>query len=350
MENIPPSCVHESACQSAHMITFEIIVSPFHRVLKGGDFLGSMGGQGLQVWLRCFLEVEAMTIFVSTLQEKTEKLTTHAEDTKECCRHALMWHQLFVEVSFELKDQSWGFARDAHWGQGFQAPKEVSFAVKSFNMNAIQVRRIRWIAKFFKHFFYWPRPTSSWTTAMWPKGRRYDSQSVALTKMERFPNFHQFFFTSWCFLLVSVMLQRRAFEVQLWKVGRRMGAYASSIWHQNTSLVVSMFVCLFWSSCEGWLHMIIMLLIRRKRWNSFPPSQFLSCFFWVLLEDWSVPNFQSFEAANSFTAKDAALATATTATTTAGVEIFEPVWFDDASIPTLCDTSQARTFKDLTDG
>ena len=59
-----------------------------------------------------------------------------------------------------------------------------------------------------------------------------------------------------------------------------------------------------------------------------------------------MPNFRSFEAANSFTAKDAALAT----TATAGVEIFEPVWFDDASIPTLCDTSQARTFKDLTDG
>lgn len=32
-------------------------------------------------------------------QEKTQKLTTHAEDTK---------------------DQPWGFARDAHWGQGFQ--------------------------------------------------------------------------------------------------------------------------------------------------------------------------------------------------------------------------------------
>ena len=36
------------------------------------------------------LEVEAMTIVASTLQEKTEKLTTHAEDTKECWQHCSM--------------------------------------------------------------------------------------------------------------------------------------------------------------------------------------------------------------------------------------------------------------------
>jgi len=39
---------------------------------------------------------------------------------------------IFQRIHFYLKDQSWGFARDAHWGQGFQAPK-------SFNMDPIQV-------------------------------------------------------------------------------------------------------------------------------------------------------------------------------------------------------------------
>ena len=61
-----------------------------------------------------------------------------------------------------------------------------------------------------------------------------------------------------------------------------------------------------------------------------------------------LPNFQSSEVTkvtNSDTAKDAVLAAETTR-----LEIFEPVWFDDASLPTLCDTSQARRFKDLTEG
>lgn len=60
-----------------------------------------------------------------------------------------------------------------------------------------------------------------------------------------------------------------------------------------------------------------------------------------------MPNFQSSEVTkvtNSDTAKDAVLAAKTTC-----LEIFEPVWFDDASIPTLCDTPQARRFKDLTE-
>lgn len=53
------------------------------------------------------LEVEAMTIFASTLQEKTEKLTTHAEDTKECWQHCSMpWYGTNFSVNSFLFEGS----------------------------------------------------------------------------------------------------------------------------------------------------------------------------------------------------------------------------------------------------
>lgn len=122
------------------------------------------------------LEVEAMTIFASTLQEKTEKLTTHAEDTKECWQHCSMpWYGTNFSVNSFLV---------FIWRINPGASLVTLIGDKVFRRQNLStwIRFKFWIAKFFKHFGCWP---SSWTTAMSPKGRSYDSQSVALTQNSR---------------------------------------------------------------------------------------------------------------------------------------------------------------------
>ena len=91
------------------------------------------------------LEVEAMTIFASTLQEKTEKLTTHAEDTKECWQHCSMpWYGTnFSENSFLFEGSILGLRSWRSLGTRFSGAKifqhgsDSSFVQSSSNISAV---------------------------------------------------------------------------------------------------------------------------------------------------------------------------------------------------------------------
>ena len=81
------------------------------------------------------LEVEAMTIFASTLQEKDRKVDNSCrrhEGVLAALQHALIWHQFFREFIFIWRINPGASLVTLIGGQGFQAPK-------SFNMDPIQV-------------------------------------------------------------------------------------------------------------------------------------------------------------------------------------------------------------------
>ena len=238
------------------MITFEIIVSLCDRWWLLGKYGRTRPPSWTQV-LRCWSNDNSCLDFAGE-DRKVDNSCRRHEGVLAALQHALIWHQLFREFisSFYLKDQSWGFARDAHWGQGFQAPK-------SFNMDPIQVlnckvlQTFRLLAQFLDNRYVTKGEELRLTVRCLDQNSRMFGDVIRdiswdiIWYQQRFP-------TS-LFNLFHVEV------LHLWKVGRRTGAYASSIWHQNRSLVIQMvYSCYFFVSLWKNVYGLHMLLIRRK--------------------------------------------------------------------------------------